>query len=165
MEKKLHYNIAILSLISFFQIFFELITYGVDITILACINVCMLGGLGVCREYIVSWAHGIILIYFSFFLWKSVFEILFSWYYFVVLPRQWRKWLWSKVCLNFYIQCVILFCMHQMGGRGLINQPSGKKKRGHVCVCGQTDCSARPQIAKTLSQLGQPRLEPGQAHS
>lgn len=56
------------------------------------------------------------------------------------------------------------------GGVGvfwLIN-PAKKKKREKgmcVCFCGQNDCSARPQIAKTLSQLGQPSLEAGHSHS
>lgn len=44
-------------------------------------------------------------------------------------------------------------------------QRKKKKKRGDICVCGQNDYTARPQIAKTLSQLGQPRLEAGQTHS
>lgn len=54
----------------------------------------------------------------------------------------------KSVRLNFYIQYFILYA----SDRGaLINQPSEKKKRGVVCVCGQNDCSARPQIAKTVS--------------
>lgn len=69
----------------------------------------------------------------------------------------------KSVCFNFYIQYFILYASD--GGGSDQSTQRKKKKRGVVCVCGQNDCSARPQIAKTLSQLGQPRLEPGQTRS
>lgn len=72
----------------------------------------------------------------------------------------------KSVCLNFYTQYFILFVSFGDGGFWLINPAARKRKKKRRCAClWPNDCSARPQIAKAPSQLGQPRLEPGQTRS
>lgn len=56
-------------------------------------------------------------------------------------------------------------CVYIREGGGLNQSTQWKKERRVVYICGQSDCSARPQIAKTPSQLGHPRREPGQTRN